>query len=204
VGNDPINKTDPTGQWALLDDAIAIGGGALIGVAALGVHDLITGQLSSGESYAGAAVGGAVTGEAALYAPVTLPALAAVGAAGGLAQNVTTQALSIHDGKQAEFSTQKAVASTAIGAVAGPLGNKIGEKLLPATPTLGSLIAAEQKSIGVNIQSNGMSTALGSTTTSLGTTVGIKSSDTAIGAASNVAEDGAHNEVDKHNKTGNW
>ena len=40
VGNDPLDKTDPTGQWAGIDDAIAIGAGALVGLAAQGIEDL--------------------------------------------------------------------------------------------------------------------------------------------------------------------
>jgi RHS repeat-associated protein len=86
VGNDPLDKTDPTGQWAVIDDAIAIGAGALVGFAAQGIEDLTSGHLSSPSEYAASAAGGALGGEIALYAlptlgPAGLGGAAAVGSA---------------------------------------------------------------------------------------------------------------------------
>jgi RHS repeat-associated protein len=84
----PVNYLDPFGLWAGVDDAIAILGGAAIGVAAQGIGDLIRGEVSSWRHYFAAAVGGAAAGEATLYTgPVGgIAARAAVsGAIGGLA-----------------------------------------------------------------------------------------------------------------------
>ena len=79
--NDPLDKTDPTGLWAGIDDAIAIGAGALVGIAAQGVEDVFSGHLSSPGEYAASAAGGALAGETALYAVPTLGPAGLVGAA---------------------------------------------------------------------------------------------------------------------------
>lgn len=86
--NTPTNKTDKSGLWFLLDDAIAAGVGAVVGVVSQGVSDVVAGvvtgnfELSSVESYVGAAVGGAAGGVSSLYlGPILGPAAgAAIGA----------------------------------------------------------------------------------------------------------------------------
>lgn len=81
AGNDPLDKTDPSGQWAGIDDAIALGAGALVGLASQGIEDLTSGHLSSPGEYAASAAGGALAGETALYAVPTLGPAGLVGAA---------------------------------------------------------------------------------------------------------------------------
>lgn len=77
-GNNPIVRTDFTGQWFGWDDLIAAGVGAFVEVASLFVSDVAVSvksgslQFSSWETYAGAAFGGAAGGITTLYAgPVT-------------------------------------------------------------------------------------------------------------------------------------
>jgi RHS repeat-associated protein len=84
----PSTRRDPNGEWAGLDDAIAIGGGALLGVAIQGGTDLWNGHLSGWKSYVSAGVSGAAGGEAALYCG---PACA--GAVAGFTHAATEQAL---------------------------------------------------------------------------------------------------------------
>jgi RHS repeat-associated protein len=70
AGNDPVNKSDPNGHFALGDDAIAMGIGAIGGaVGQLGV-DAWNGELSDGTTYLASIVGGAAAGEATLYTGV--------------------------------------------------------------------------------------------------------------------------------------
>jgi hypothetical protein len=71
--NTPLNKTDKSGLWFGLDDAIAAGVGAVVGVVSQGVSDVVSGvvtgnwEMSSIETYVGAAVGGAAGGVSTLY-----------------------------------------------------------------------------------------------------------------------------------------
>jgi len=89
VDNRPTTLTDAYGLWAVVDDAIFAGAGALVGLAGQGIGDLVSGNLSGWERYTAAAVGGAIGGETLLY--TANPFLA--GAAGGLVTNVTAQTL---------------------------------------------------------------------------------------------------------------
>jgi len=148
VYNDPTDKTDPTGHWALIDDAIAIGAGAIVGVAAQGVEDLVSGHLSSGKEYAASAAGGAVAGEAALYAaPLAGPAGLAGAAALGSA---TTDVLkSVATGKSLNVK-DTAVNAGLAAATAGVPGLKSAagalEKQL-ATKAEKGLIASARNSV---------------------------------------------------------
>ncbi|MFD2591013.1 SpvB/TcaC N-terminal domain-containing protein [Aquimarina hainanensis] len=93
--NNPVKYQDEGGEWAGIDDAIALGAGFIGGVAAQGVSDIVAGELSSTNSYIASGVGGAVTAEVALYTVPTGVALAGpwgglgglgvAGAAGGVA-----------------------------------------------------------------------------------------------------------------------
>lgn len=200
VGNDPLNKNDPTGMCPM---CIAAGTGAAIGVLALAVHDIATWQRSSLQSYAGAAVGGAATGLALSIAPATMLGAAVSGGIGGLAQNTTTQELNIVSGKQPEgFSTGKAVASTALGALAGPAGKALGDSVnaVIAKPTLGALIAKFEASQGADLAQNGMASALNSVANPNTTLIGLKLSDTVLGGAANIVEDKSHEAVDEFTK----
>jgi RHS repeat-associated protein len=123
VGNDPINKTDPTGMWAGFDDAIAIGVGATIGVGVQGGIDLWNWEASPWEDYAAAAAGGAAGGEVALYTANPF----AIGAANGAAASATKQLLTT-----GSIDLEQTLTDTGRGAALG----YVGSKALPATAKL--------------------------------------------------------------------
>jgi hypothetical protein len=108
---------DPEGLWAIADDAIAMGVGAVLGVAAQGVSDVWHGKLSGWEDYAASGVGGALAGEAALYTGGL-----ASGAVYGASANLTRQGLRNLSVKQSGFDCNSLVAETAVCAVGGKLG----------------------------------------------------------------------------------
>jgi RHS repeat-associated protein len=122
VGNDPLNRTDPTGLWFGMDDAVFAFGGGLIGAGGQLLTDAVfKGQLSSGRDVAAAFVGGAVTGETALYAVPTLGPAGAViaGAAGGAASNLTGYAIDRATDPSKQFDGAKFVFDTSVGALTG-------------------------------------------------------------------------------------
>jgi RHS repeat-associated protein len=120
------NETDPTGEWAGIDDLVATVGGAVFGVAAQGISDLVSGQYSGWETYVGSAVNGAVTAEASLYVGPVAGAM--LGAAAG---NVTAQGLRIADGNQQSFNWNSLTVDTAMGGLGG-LGGALAGKALGA------------------------------------------------------------------------
>jgi RHS repeat-associated protein len=122
AANDPLNLTDRTGEWFGWDDAIAIVGGGLVGVAGQIIGDLVTGQgLSTPANMAAAFVGGAVTAETALYlAPTMGPAgLVIAGAAGGAAGNLTSQGINLATDPNATFSPAQLAFATGVGGLTG-------------------------------------------------------------------------------------
>ena len=122
VGNDPLNKTDPTGQWAGVDDVIFAGGGALIGLGAQGFADIVTGEFSGTQAYVTSALGGAIAGETLLY--TGNPVLA--GAAGAFTTNLSNQAIDNIQGEKSGINRTSLAVDTAIGAATGLIkGDKI-------------------------------------------------------------------------------
>lgn len=124
---DPVNIIDPSGLYVGVDDAVAAGIGALVGLGAQGVGDLISGELSSWQDYTAAGVGGAAGGVAFLY---TGPVGAAL--AGGAVTNLSRQGLNLATGQQDSFSVSGAVVETATAGVLTFAGGKAGEAILPA------------------------------------------------------------------------
>jgi type VI secretion system secreted protein VgrG len=114
VANDPINLIDPYGFYALIDDAIFIAGGAVVGLAGQAFSDWLFGNSSGWEDYIAAAIGGAVGGEALLYTgPI------GAGALGGAANNASKQLLRNLSGKQCGFNFVSLGLDTGIGALTG-------------------------------------------------------------------------------------
>ncbi len=66
--NNPIGNRDSDGRWVGFDDALAVGGGVVLGLVAQGGADLYQGNLSNWRSYAASAVGGGLGAWAGLYA----------------------------------------------------------------------------------------------------------------------------------------
>jgi RHS repeat-associated protein len=107
VGNDPVNSTDPSGEFAMQAAAAIVGGvGGLVFQAG---SDLIHGQVSSFSDYAGSVVGGAAGGVAA-----TTCGPACAGAVASAASNLTAHAIN-GDG----FHPAGLAIDSAIGAVGG-------------------------------------------------------------------------------------
>jgi len=115
VRSNPLGLTDPRGLWFGVDDVAFAGVGAIVGVGARYIGDVLTGNRSTWEDYVGAAVGGAVGGEALLY--TANPFIA--GAAGGLAGNLTSQAVKNISGKQCGVDFGSAAFDTGFGALTG-------------------------------------------------------------------------------------
>jgi RHS repeat-associated protein len=139
AGNDPVNKSDPNGHYFGIDDAIATGGGALVGLAVQGAIDAYNGELSGWRSYAGAAVGGAAAGEAGIYTG------AGGLAAGAMARGVIIGAQAGAVGGAAGYAAEEALngrlpsaggtlRSAAGGAVGGALLGGAGAKVLDSLP----------------------------------------------------------------------
>jgi len=118
--NNPVNRLDPLGLWAGVDDLIFAGGGALGGVLEKGIADLMSGDLSDWEDYAGAAVGGAAGGEALLYTgEFAGPTIA--GAVQGGVSNLTTQWLKNLSGKQCGYDRKAVLIDAGIGGALGTI-----------------------------------------------------------------------------------
>lgn len=122
---DPVMSVDPYGLWAVVDDAIALGAGAAIGVAAQGVSDLIRGHASSWQDYVAAGLGGAAAGEATLYAgPI------AGAAAGGAIANASRQGLNYATGVQNSFSVSSLAVETTVSAAGGAIGSAVARQIV--------------------------------------------------------------------------
>jgi RHS repeat-associated protein len=130
VGNDPLNRMDPTGLWFGMDDAVFTIGGGLMGAGGQLIADAVfKGQLSSRRDFVAASVGGAITGEAGLYTvPVgavlggpagALAGGALAGVAGGAATNLTGYAIDLAENSNTQFSVNRLVFDTGVGAVTG-------------------------------------------------------------------------------------
>ena len=122
VGNDPVDRTDPSGNYVLVDDLIFGGTGAALGVAS----EYVGGEISSAfggptpkwQDYVAAGAGGWAGGEAALYTLESgAGAIAAAGAATGATTNLVDQGLhKITDTPNASFDTTGFAVDTGIGA----------------------------------------------------------------------------------------
>jgi RHS repeat-associated protein len=136
VRSNPLRLKDPSGLWFGVDDAAFIGVGAVVGVAGRFVGDVLTGNRSTLEDYSGAAAGGAIGGEALLY--TANPFIA--GAVGGLAGNLTTQALKNVSGKQCGFDIGNTAFDTGFGALTG---------FIPGRPRLAGVNAGRGSDVQV-------------------------------------------------------
>jgi RHS repeat-associated protein len=130
----PVSFVDPFGLYVGADDAIAMGGGALIGLAAQGIGDLLHGHLSSWQHYVAAAVGGAAGGEATLYTGPgggLLVRATVSGAVSGFMGNVTRQGLDIATGRQKDFDWSSTATETTLGGAFGLGGGYVFSKTVP-------------------------------------------------------------------------
>ena len=110
--NNPLFYYDVNGCWALIDNAIAAIGGALVGVSCQAIADIIRGEASGWEHYVGAAVAGAAMGEILLHNPAmagtTKVLYSGMAAAAG---NIVKQVCAVEiSKKQEKFNTQELIA----------------------------------------------------------------------------------------------
>jgi len=122
----PLLRSDSSGLWFGIDDAIFAGGGALIGMAGKFVANVVTGSSHHWEDYAGAAAGGAAGGEALLYTANPFVA----GAVGGAVGSVATQSLNNVSGRQHGYDLGAIALDTGLGAATG---------FIPGRPRIGGL-----------------------------------------------------------------
>ncbi|MBE6844524.1 MAG: RHS repeat-associated core domain-containing protein [Ruminococcus sp.] len=122
--NNPISLKDPTGHWFGLDDLIAAGVGAVVGVVSQVVVDVaqsvVTGdfKLSNWQTYTGAAVGGAIGGVTTLYAGPVAGSAVGAGATTLIGQTLENITPGGTKRSAAEILTNTAI-DTGIGAVFG-------------------------------------------------------------------------------------
>jgi len=191
VGDDPINKADPTGMAFGLDDvaAIVIGGGIGVGVTAI-EHG---GHLTWGQA-GGAFVSGAIVGEGAVNIPETgglsaVAAGAALGATAGAAGNLTQQGVDNATGAQRGFSGRSLAADTAAGAVGGAVGGRMGSVRVRGLSAGRNSALAVGKAARTRI-ATGVAAAM-SAKTAIKSAVGHQTADaakTGVGAASETAK----------------
>jgi RHS repeat-associated protein len=151
---DPINGTDPDGNWFWIDDAIATGLGAVAGYVGYGVA---TGDWWSGQALAMAAVG-AAAGEGALYTGgATLSALGAVGVTGvgatvaaGAAGGAVAGAISGVGGYSVgaaagdhSWDLGDAAKATTLGVASGAVGGAVGGVAAVGAGALASQLGAQ-------------------------------------------------------------
>ncbi len=134
----PLNLKDRNGKWALIDDAIAAGGGALIGIAVQAGVDVYNWEMSSWKDYAAAGASGAVTGEVTLYAGPL-----AGGAAGG-----ATHAFASHGLKGELPSAGEVAVSTGAGVIGGAAGKALEPVAGKAAGWIGSKISGQAETVG--------------------------------------------------------
>jgi RHS repeat-associated protein len=127
VGEDPMDRGDPTGLAFGLDDLIGGGVGMISGVVIEVGKDALTGEKITAGKVAGAALQGTIYGVAVANTPETAGgSLILAGAVAGLAGNTAQQGIDNATGEQHGYDAQSAVASTAAGAAEGLAG-----RLLP-------------------------------------------------------------------------
>lgn len=132
----PLMNPDPSGLYAVVDDAIAGGIGAVVGLVIQGGMDVWHGQMSPGSHYLAAAAGGAVAGVGTLYLGPggvglgTATAAGIAGAGGAATSNVIRQTADISAGRQSSFSGTSLAVESAFGGAGGAIGSKVAPYIL--------------------------------------------------------------------------
>jgi type VI secretion system secreted protein VgrG len=139
----PLRFSDPAGLWAGVDDAIFIGGGAIIGLAGQGIADLIGGQVSPSQNYIGAATAGATSGAILLYTANPILAGAGGAAMGNIVKQVGDNSSSyVETGQLQGFDAgdfaRDVTVGTAVSFIPGP-------KIQGITAGRGSAIAVSKQ-----------------------------------------------------------
>jgi uncharacterized protein RhaS with RHS repeats len=189
--NDPLNRTDPTGNLGFADDAIGAGVGGLIGLSIQGWKDIFSlatgGDGGTWGESAGAFTTGAIAGVAAVNVPETagLSSVAVTSGAASGAGNLIEQKIDKGEVDVGEVGTH-----TALGAVFGP----IASKLLPGLRIKGiSSGRNSAKAVGDAVKTkieNGVAASM-SATTAAKAAPGTSTHDAIRSTASDKAESAA-------------
>ena len=136
VINNPVNYTDPTGEWFGWDDLAVVAFGAVKGVGGKFISYLVTGHQSSWQEYVGTAVGGAAGAEAGYYTLTTTgnpwAAAAVEGAVSSGVEDVADYALNGATGvKQDPWNWGKFGAHIVVGAGMGIVCHGIDDIKIP-------------------------------------------------------------------------
>ena len=125
VGNDPVNATDPTGEFVWFVPVATGAIGAFAGGAGYVIGNKLTGSAFSWKNFRIAVGVGAVAGAAAPFTATTLAGAAATGAAANVVQGGITAAAnsSSYSGSQAALD---AVSGAAGGAIGGAFTRSVG------------------------------------------------------------------------------
>ena len=152
VGNDPMNATDPTGEYI---QVIAIGAG--IGAITGGAVEAYR-QYQSGESFdrgkvAGAALDGAIVGASSVGMGKVVGALASVPEAGALAKGIATtfgaiQGEAVGNTVNAVGETNASTVGDMAGAALGPVAGAAAAKVTGSP--IASAVAREATSVGAS------------------------------------------------------
>ena len=155
-GNDPVNKYDPSGHFAIISFLISVGIGAAISIAMEAIEDGKDGQFFNDKDfwdYFGAGVGGAISGMAGNVAAAIL--------LGGVASMVET-------GISGEATTYNMMSSFLTGAIGGLIGFGIGEIAKYGASLAEAGIGKVVAKFTSNNTVNRMFTKMGATTTKIG------------------------------------
>ena len=155
AGNDPVNKADNNGHFAVVGGAA----GAIVGIAVQAGIDAYNGELSGVGAYAGAAVGGAVAGATAGLASGAgmgvYGASALSGILGSVSSGITDDAVSGRQLSLSRVATDAAIGG-AFGVAGGYLGTKLSQSLDNLTPhqkgKLGETLTRIQEGFKGNLQ----------------------------------------------------
>jgi len=146
AGQSPTNRIDPTGRWAVIDDLVFTGGGALIGAASSAIADVATGNVQHfWEDVTAGTVGGAVAGETTLYlGPI------AGGLAGGVSSNLVDAGWDLANGTFGKTSLSNRLLQTAFDSAFGAL---VGSAFVGAGPSISGITSGSNSfaSIGESI-----------------------------------------------------
>lgn len=157
AGNNPVRYTDPDGR--ILHIAIGAGIGAVVGAAVSAGCEVFNQVVLEGKSLNNvdmrkvgvAATGGAISGALA-GSGVGLAGQIAGNAVISAAQNISNQAIDIHDGEQTKLDAKSLIVDTTFGAIsggAGGSGNGTNKVIKDASKQLINKISKEIKHKGL-------------------------------------------------------
>lgn len=161
VGDDPLNKTDPTGQAILIDDLI---GGVVGGVVGAGVAVAVHGSDTTWGDVAGGATTGAILGVGVVNIPETAGVSAVIAGAaveGGIATGAGSVVRQGVDSGQ--VSARETAKDAAFGAVAGAAARAVPNVRVPGITAGRGSMQAVNRNVAARV-ANGTARTMSATT----------------------------------------